>query len=164
MQPHSGKYFPLSSSLNMPAGAIFPYKDGSSGLLENCQITYNMTAPTQEELQKRYHYTDADLRDSTRIIWSLGQYDTTSAVSPTQIGIKPIPSTDRNVSRILYTSDMAHREDLFAPDPSDRDTVIQVGDVSYLNPPSPSSKSLGGFFRYRHIRLTHLCYRRDKSS
>lgn len=35
-------------------------------------------------------------------------------------------TVDRNLSRVLYTSDMAHREDLFAPDPSDRESVIRA--------------------------------------
>lgn len=92
-----------------------------------CRQLYNVSTPSQEQLQKQYHITPAELQNSTRIIWSLGQYDPTNGISPNQPGINAPPlSADRNVSRILYTTDMAHREDLFAEGPSDRETVKQV--------------------------------------
>jgi hypothetical protein len=48
-------------------------------------------------------------------------------VAPNQPEINaPVMAVDRNVSRVLYTSDMAHREDLFAPDPSDRESVVRA--------------------------------------
>ena len=48
-------------------------------------------------------------------------------MAPNAPGINAPPlSADRNVSRVLYVTGMAHREDLFAPDPSDRETVIQA--------------------------------------
>ncbi|KAE8446449.1 hypothetical protein EG329_011912 [Mollisiaceae sp. DMI_Dod_QoI] len=124
------KYFPMLAAGDMPNGTIFPFADGGSSATEACDATYNLSTPSAEQLRTKYHYTHADLRNSTRIIWSLGQYDPTSGVSPNQLGINaPNLSADRNVSRVLYTSDMAHREDLFSPDPSDRETVIQTRQI-----------------------------------
>ena len=124
-----GKYFPLAASADVPSGTIFPAVNGGADFISGCYEKYNITTPSPEELQTKYRYTPEDLRDSTRIIWSLAQYDTTSGVSPNAPGINaPALSADRNISRILYTSNMAHREDLFAPDPSDRDTVVRVSE------------------------------------
>jgi hypothetical protein len=113
----------------IPNGTIFPAYDGGS-FVPYCDTDYNITTPSVSDLRNKYKYTAEDLRKSTRIIWSLGQYDPTSGLSPNQPGINaPVMSTDRNVSRILFTSDMAHREDLFAPDPSDRDSVIGARNI-----------------------------------
>ncbi|KIV87629.1 hypothetical protein PV11_03161 [Exophiala sideris] len=122
------KYFPESSISDWPNGTIFGPAANPGAIYESsCDALLNVSTPTMAELQTKYKFTPEDLQNSTRIIWSLGQYDPTSGVSPNQPGINaPIMTTDRNVSRILYTSNMAHREDLFAPDPSDRDTVIQA--------------------------------------
>ncbi|KAK5206523.1 hypothetical protein LTR41_007961 [Exophiala xenobiotica] len=121
------KYFPMEALPDVPNGTIFYPIDASAKAVAGCDAQYNLSTPSPEQLRTRYKYTPEDLQNSTRIIWSLGQYDPTSAVSPNQPGINaPTMTADRNVSRILYTSDMAHREDLFAPDPSDRDTVIQA--------------------------------------
>ncbi len=144
-----GKYFPMLAAGDMPNGTIFPFADGGSSATEACDATYNLSTPSAEQLRTKYHYTHADLRNSTRIIWSLGQYDPTSGVSPNQLGINaPNLSADRNVSRVLYTSDMAHREDLFSPDPSDRETVIQVS----------------GFVLFDCRAELLIAYRRDKLS
>jgi hypothetical protein len=121
-----GKYFPLQSPSIVPEGTIFPAFDLGS-FLPACDKLYNITTPPVAELRRKYKYTAADLRNSTRIIWSLAQYDPTSAVAPNQPEINaPVMAVDRNLSRVLYTSDMAHREDLFAPDPSDRESVVRA--------------------------------------
>ena len=122
-----GKYFPLYALGDVPNGTIFSATNTAGTLGNTCDQTYNISTPTQAQLQKKYKYTPEDLRNSTRIIWSLAQYDPTSSVSPNQPGINaPAMSADRNVSRILYTSNMGHREDLWAPDPTDRDSVIRT--------------------------------------
>jgi hypothetical protein len=93
----------------------------------SCQTAYNLTTPSYLELQRRFKYSPEHLRNSTRIIWTLAQYDPTSGVAPNQPGIDaPTLGADRNASRILYVSDMAHREDLFAPNVKDRATVVQA--------------------------------------
>ncbi|KAK7906123.1 hypothetical protein LTR67_000849 [Exophiala xenobiotica] len=121
------KYFPMEALPDVPNGTIFYPIDAAAKAVAGCDAQYNLSTPSPQQLRTRYKYTPEDLQNSTRIIWSLGQYDPTSAVSPNQPGINaPTMTADRNVSRILYTSNMAHREDLFAPDPSDRDTVIQA--------------------------------------
>lgn len=71
----------------------------------------------------------------------------------------PAMTADRNVTRILYTSNMAHREDLFAPDPSDRDTVIQVCAVAPIYLPHL-------FFPFprvaQHVFVLSLFFRLEK--
>lgn len=77
---------------------------------------------SQEEIFKRYHFSPAEIRNSTQIIWSNAEYDPTSSV-----GVDYLPIPDGYCkSRMILTSDMAHREDLFAPDPSDRETVTEL--------------------------------------
>lgn len=63
----------------------------------------------------------ASLRNSTRIIFPNAQYD---PIAATAVAPGDLPLTaDPCASRALLTSDMAHREDLFARLPSDRDTT-----------------------------------------
>ena len=79
----------------------------------------------------KYKYTPEHLRNSTLTIWSLAQYDPARAISPNQPGINaPAMSTDRDVSRILYTSNMANPENLFAPEPCGWEVVTLVGNAN----------------------------------
>lgn len=79
---------------------------------------------TQQQIEQKYHVSEVDLANSTRIILSYGGFDPTTGFAPSPFPHRPI--TDRNASRFLLVSDMAHREDLFAPDPTDRPAVIEV--------------------------------------
>lgn len=120
----------MNAGAFMPNGTIFPATDDALSEISFCDAQYNLSTPSAEELRTKYRYSPTDLRNSTRIIWSLAQFDPTSGMSPNQPGINaPVMNANRNVSRILYTSEMAHREDLFAPDPSDKKTVIEVSQV-----------------------------------
>ncbi|OAP64033.1 hypothetical protein AYL99_00005 [Fonsecaea erecta] len=121
------KYVPVYGVGDVPSGTIFVQSSGGANETSICDQSYNISTPSASKLMEQYKYSPQHLLNSTRIIWSLAQYDPTSGVSPNQPGINaPAMSVDRNVSRILYTSNMAHREDLFAPDPSDKDTVVQT--------------------------------------
>lgn len=80
-----------------------------------------MQPPPGEELMARYHFTPEEINNSERIIFSVGQYDPVTGIAP----VIP-PSGNRNASKTLYVSNMAHREDLFAPSNSDSITVIEV--------------------------------------
>ncbi|KAJ9610426.1 hypothetical protein H2200_005203 [Cladophialophora chaetospira] len=124
------KYYPLFALSDVPNGTIFTASSLGKYEVAQCDKKYNITTPSIPSLREKYKFTRADLRNSTHIIWSLGQYDPTNGVSPHQPGIdSPALSVDRNVSRILYTSNMGHREDLFAPDPSDRETVTKARSI-----------------------------------
>ncbi|XXH02210.1 hypothetical protein Hte_008578 [Hypoxylon texense] len=115
-------YLPLASA-NIPDGTIFlPSPTASDSTPLYCQQTYGVTPMSQEEVFERYHFSPAEIRNSTRIIWSNAEYDPTSAVS---VDYLPIPS-DVCASRMILTSDMGHREDLFMPDASDRKTVTEL--------------------------------------
>ncbi|KAJ4481926.1 serine carboxypeptidase S28-domain-containing protein [Lentinula aciculospora] len=86
--------------------------------------TIFFTLPSGEELEAKYHFTPEKVSSSERIIFSVGQYDPTTSLAPMLL-----PSGSRNVSKTLYVSGMAHREDLFAPSDSDSLTVTQARDI-----------------------------------
>ncbi|KAI1134031.1 peptidase S28 [Hypoxylon sp. FL0543] len=115
-------YVPLKSS-NIPDGTIFPpLLTASDSQPQGCQLLYGVTPMTQQEIDQRYHFSPDEIRNSTRIIWSNAEYDPTSAVS---VDYLPL-STDPCASRMILTSDMAHREDLFLPDASDSEPLTQL--------------------------------------
>ena len=146
----------------IPEGTIFPALEGGTNAIKTCDARYNISTPSGNQLRKQYHFTPADLRNSTRIIWSLGQYDPTSGVSPNAPGINaPSLSVDRNVSRILYTTNMAHGEDLFSPLPDDRETVVQVRRMRLQAVVTIFSLVL--VFGVEQTLMRYIC-RRDKSN
>ncbi|KAI2617711.1 peptidase S28 [Hypomontagnella submonticulosa] len=115
-------YIPLKSS-NVPEGTIFPASLTASDVIpQYCKLKYGVTPMTQEEIFQRYHFSPAEIKNSTRIIWSNAEFDPTSAVS---VDYLPL-STDPCASRMILTSNMAHREDLFAPDPSDSEALTEL--------------------------------------
>ena len=77
---------------------------------------------TADQLAERYHLSHAQYEKSDHIIFSIGQYDPTSALSPLYLPV----TADRQASRVLYVSNMAHREELFAPTKEDKPEVVQV--------------------------------------
>ena len=120
-------YLPLND-LDIANDTIFlpsnftVFENGGGGNPAYCKQLWNVTTPSQSEILERYHLTDADLVRTGRIMFSRGQYDPTSAMGP-----QALPSTaDRKATKILYVSDMAPREALFAPATVDRKTVVQA--------------------------------------
>ena len=103
-----GTYVPIST-VDIPNNAIFPATTvPPSSVAEYCKELWNVTTPSAAALQNMYHFTQDDIANSTRIIFSQGQYDPTTSIGPL-----PFPHTsDRNATKILYVSDMAYREDL----------------------------------------------------
>ncbi|KAI1090935.1 peptidase S28 [Rostrohypoxylon terebratum] len=115
-------YIPVASS-NIPEGVIFPaFPLASDSQPQACKLKYGHLPMTQEEIFRRYHFSPEDIKNSTRIIWSNAEYDPTAAVS---VDYLPI-STDVCASRMILTSNIAHREDLFLPDPNDSVTLTQL--------------------------------------
>ncbi|KAI0380613.1 peptidase S28 [Hypomontagnella monticulosa] len=115
-------YLPLASA-NIPEGTIFPaFPTASDSVPQYCKAKYGVTSMTQEEIFERYHFSPADIKNSTRIIWSNAEFDPTSAVS---VDYLPL-STDPCASRMILTSNMAHREDLFMPDLADSETLTAL--------------------------------------
>ncbi|KAI1382985.1 peptidase S28 [Hypoxylon trugodes] len=115
-------YLPVASN-NIPEGTIFPAAPYSSDAVpKGCQQKYGVTTMTQEEIFQRYNLSPDKIRNSTRIIWSNAEYDPTSAVS---VDYLP-PSADPCASRMILTSNIAHREDLFVPSPTDSETLTQL--------------------------------------
>lgn len=113
-----GTYCPVHASMYISNRTIFPARSVSSPTAI-CKLTYNVTSLTKEEMETRYHFSPAEIANSTRIIWSKGEYDPTSGVEPLAIPL----SDDPMRSRTLEAVDVAHREDLFRSHPMDRDGV-----------------------------------------
>ncbi|KAI1453136.1 peptidase S28 [Annulohypoxylon moriforme] len=115
-------YIPLASS-NIPEGTIFPASPTASDYQpQACELKYGHLPMTQEEIFQRYHFSPENIKNSTRIIWSNAEYDPTAAVS---VDYLPI-STDVCASRMILTSNIAHREDLFLPGPNDSVTLTEL--------------------------------------
>ena len=121
-------YLALSDTAVLP-GTIFPPSPAnhkvSAALRIHCKQTYNTTILPEAELQKKYHFTQADIQNSTRLLLIQGEFDPTSSVGPKPWDYGP----NANASRILYVSDMAHCEDTYAPKKGDRETVVRVSFV-----------------------------------
>lgn len=116
-------YNPLRA-IAIPNGTIFLPTSGDSvsSFVEGCRQQWGVTPLTGQEIEERYHFSLQDIYNSTRIIWSNAEFDPASAVSVSYLPL----TTDRCASRMILTSNMAHREDLFLPESDDRETVVQL--------------------------------------
>ncbi|KAE9405742.1 hypothetical protein BT96DRAFT_915948 [Gymnopus androsaceus JB14] len=103
---------------------FLPFDSNKAGFYAFCNETWGVQPPTGEELMAEYHFTPEDINNSERIIFSVGQYDPVTGIAP----VIP-PSGNRNASKTLYVSNMAHREDLFAPSDGDSPTVVQARNI-----------------------------------
>ncbi|KXT02964.1 hypothetical protein AC578_10610 [Pseudocercospora eumusae] len=93
-----------------------------SAQVQACKDKYGVTAPISQDFYEKYHFTDAEIRNSTGIIFSLAEYDPVTAISGAFSFEMPLRSHPHASVRI-YTTDMAHREDLFPLGPYTRDSV-----------------------------------------
>ncbi|KAK9421866.1 putative Serine carboxypeptidase S28-domain-containing protein [Seiridium unicorne] len=125
LQRASSNYVPLKSS-NFAKGTIFALQINASDYFDAyCQQTYNSTSMSQTQIWNRYLLSPDDLRNSSRIVFSLAQYDPTTALASSYVP----QSADVCASKYLYVSGMGHREDLFYPDPTDKYTVSKARDI-----------------------------------
>lgn len=116
------KYFPLSVN-EIPDGTIFvPTSVQTESDPGTCMTLYNVTPPTQELVETKYHITRDELVKAKRILFAYNEFDPTTGV-----GIDPLPpSQDRNASRYMLTSLSSHGEESLASYPGDRPTVVHV--------------------------------------
>lgn len=101
---------------------FYPHLSSRASYVASCQEQFGLTPPTEQQLRERYHFTHAEIQNSTRIIFSEGQFDPTTAVGPGDLAL----TSNKCASRRILVTDMAHREDLFLPDPTDKQPVIDV--------------------------------------
>ncbi|KAF7363200.1 Peptidase S28 [Mycena venus] len=91
-------------------GTIFaptaPYDSTSS-----CQQTFNITPPTRTELVAKYHFDEATIRNTTRVIYSQGGVDPVRGIAPDQSWFEIAP-TDPNAPRYVYADYATHTQDL----------------------------------------------------
>lgn len=99
--------------------------------MESCRARYGVSAPPAEELYRKYHFTNEELQNSTGIIFSLAEFDPTTSIAGPFDFVLPLRG-DPYASRRLFTTGMAHREDLFAQDNMTKETVKAVSEVLAL--------------------------------
>ena len=110
-----GTIFPdLSKVFDAPAGFI-------------CKQRYNITPPSGSDLQEKYHFTNQDVWNATRIIFTVGEIDPVSALAPLQL-LGRI-NTDRNVARTVMVSGGGHCEDMDAPRGQMKDGVERAQNI-----------------------------------
>lgn len=111
---------PLRSSSYIANNTIFPARaPPANATTQACTARYGVAPLTKSDVYTRYHLSPAELRKSTHIIFSLGEFDPTSATEPAYLPL----SADRHASRVLYAPGVAHREDLFAWEVGDGEGV-----------------------------------------
>lgn len=115
------------SDVSVPLGAMFPPVplNAAASLLAYCKERFNTTIMSGPEIERRYHFTQADVQDSTRLLLVAGEFDPTSSLMPLAWDFAPNP----NASRVLYVSEMAHCEDTTKPRAGDRETVTRVSSL-----------------------------------
>lgn len=109
-------YCPFNSQAYIGNGTIFPNIESGDGIAQGCKQQFGVTTLTPDEINERYHFSQEEIQNSTRIIWSLAEYDPTSSLEPAHLPL----TEDRMRSRVLYANDVAHMEDTFRTDPGDR--------------------------------------------
>ncbi|KAF9061176.1 peptidase S28 [Rhodocollybia butyracea] len=114
-------YLPIDGSSISNDTIFLPSDSYKEGSISFCNETWGLQPPTGEVLKAKYHFTPEEINNSERILFSVGQYDPATSIAPAIP-----PSGNRNASRTLYVSDMAHREDLFAPSNFDSLAVVQA--------------------------------------
>lgn len=118
-----GTYMPLRSSSYIAANTIFPTRIPSANAsIQACEAKYGVPTLTKAEVYARYHLSPAELRNSTHIIFSLGEFDPTSATEPAYLPL----TANIHQSRVLYAPGVAHREDLFASEVGDGEGVKEL--------------------------------------
>src|SRR3569833_2050544 len=117
-----GTYLPLCSGA-VPARTIFPVnEDLCLSRQAGCTSSHNATLLTEQQLWYQYRLSPEALSNSTRIIFSVAEFDPTTAV----VDAYPPLFFVFCRSRRIYTSGMAHREDLFLPTSEDKPEVGKV--------------------------------------
>ena len=82
---------------------------------------YNVSTPTGDELRARYHFSEADIRRTKRVIYSEGSWDPIRVSGPPAEWF-PL-SSDLDEPRLLTVQLASHTEDLELSLPSDPETL-----------------------------------------
>ena len=116
-------YMPGRHSATLPGG-VFPAVPANStaSTPAACTEQYNVTTPTQEELQTKYNFTQSDIESATRLLIVAHEWDPTTANGPAPWSPGPSPSE----SRVQFIGESGHCEDTYATQPGDRETLIKV--------------------------------------
>lgn len=107
------RYFPINSDLITNGTIFFAEEVTVDNQAATCMERYNLSIPTQQELATRYHFTSEDLKGATRLLFTFGTLDPTSAWAPWDLYARATP--DRQASRLLVVDEGAHTEDAFTP-------------------------------------------------
>lgn len=107
------RYLPINSDL-IDNGTIFPSGEVTSqNQASSCMQHYNLSIPTQQELASQYHFTFKEIEEATRLLFTFGTLDPTSAWAPWGLYSRATP--DRQAARLLVVDEGGHTEDAFNP-------------------------------------------------
>ncbi|KAH8797338.1 peptidase S28 [Xylogone sp. PMI_703] len=130
------KYYPITGNNNISNSTIFPASVSQSFtdvLRPVCPSTYNVSLSsilTQEALQRKYHFTQADIESSQRILFPMGEWDPVGSIGPKPFSYPGTPKyTDRNASRAWVVNMMSHGEDSLSPVKGDKESIVHVRKV-----------------------------------
>lgn len=130
------KYYPNTGSNEISNTTIFPASVSQSFadiLGPVCPSTYNVSISsilTQEAVQTKYHFTQADIEASQRILFPMGEWDPVGSIGPKPFNYPGTPKyTDRNASRAWVVNMMSHGEDSLAPVEGDKESVVHARNV-----------------------------------
>ncbi|RDX46464.1 peptidase S28 [Lentinus brumalis] len=96
-----------------------------------CAEMFNTTQVTGAEVHSKYKITQQDIADSTRIIFSEGEYDPTTSISMPQSWLGDVVGTDLQKSVVIMINGIGHGQDV---EPTDLDSPSVVA-VSASYPP-----------------------------
>ncbi|KAI0718395.1 peptidase S28 [Cerioporus squamosus] len=93
-----------------------------------CAEMFNTTQVTGAEVHTKYKITQQDIANSTRIIFSEGEYDPTTSISLPQSWLGDVVSTDMQKSVVIIIDGIGHGQDL-EPTELDPPSVVAARNV-----------------------------------
>ncbi|TBU40389.1 serine carboxypeptidase S28-domain-containing protein [Dichomitus squalens] len=123
-------WVPLNNALD-PRGIWqigAPLPPSASDPSAGCKALWNVTTPPGAAIKAKYRIADADLRASTRIIFSVGELDPTTSVA--QNGLGDAVGTDSDSAARVFVAGGGHGQDLEQYDPgADWQSVVDARNI-----------------------------------
>ncbi|KZV94778.1 hypothetical protein EXIGLDRAFT_834749 [Exidia glandulosa HHB12029] len=90
----------------------------------HCRDTFNVTPPTRDELIAKYHFSEKDIRKTTRVIYSEAGWDPVRgfSVAPEWFPITP----DTNAPRYMFIDGASHTQDTIRTMPGDSPALVNA--------------------------------------
>lgn len=119
------KWIPLN--LEIGPTSIFAQGLASSAVDPSavCKQVFNTSQTTGAEVRSRFRLAREDLANSTRILFSEGEYDPTTAVAVPQTWLGDVVGTDVQKSVVVMINGIGHGQDV-RPTEFDPPSVVEV--------------------------------------